>query len=399
MRVNKNSTFHFYHLVAFLVSIQAYLFNSFMNATATRWGFTFSQIGFLNFLASFVYALASISIGHLGDKQGYKKVISGLFLYLFLVCIVGLLIKSSLFLHIFAIMQGVFFGAFFPQVEGLIAKSETTLGVDPPSITGRFTLSWSTGNIFGMAFGPYLTVYAKNIIFLYGLFVSGLLSFLIFLDFKNNGPLVEFSPTDKLKEHSSNSNVVVDEFRMRHLRFEYRIILFLGGLIYTSVLADFPKLVTMAGLKLERSGFLTVGANIGVLLTFIILQYWKKWVGNEKICALLLLVVPITGILSFFAKSSLLFFLTAFAAGCSYAVPYTFAIFYGLLSTSVEHGKQGALHEMVIGLLFGIGPLVGGVFLDLFKSSFGLTLLSFLMTFFIYATQFIFSTRKLLVEK
>lgn len=393
------SVFHFYHLVSLLVSIQAYLFSSFMNTTATKWGFTFSKIGFLNFIASFIYALASITIGHLGDKYGYKKVISILFLYLFTVSVIGFFVRNSFFLYLFALAQGLFFGSFFPQIEGLIAKSEMSLDIDPPSITGRFTLSWSTGNIFGMAFGPYFTVHEKYVIFIYGLIISTTLSLMIFLDAKKNGALIKFQPVEKLRKHTDNAIVVKDRDRMERLRFEYRIILFLGGIIYTSVLADFPKLITMAGLKLSKSGFLTVGANIGVLLTFVLLQSWKKWVGNEKICALLLLVVPITGMLAFFAKTPLTFFFTAFMAGCSYAVPYTFAIFYGLLSTSHDHGKQGALHEMVIGLLFGIGPLAGGLFLDIFKSSFGLTLLSLILTFVIYSIQMFFNTRKVLVEK
>lgn len=394
MYQGRRNVFHFYHLVAFLVSIQAYLFSSFMNATATKWGFSFSKIGLLNFIASFVYGLASITVGHLGDRYGYKRVISILFLYLFSVSVIGFFVRNSLTLYIFALAQGLFFGSFFPQIEGLIAKSEMLLNVDPPSITGRFTLSWSTGNIFGMAFGPYFTVHEKYIIFIYGLLISTTLNLLIFLDAKRNGPLIKFYPTEELRKHTDNSIVVKNKTKMERLRLEYRIILFFSGLIYTSVLADFPKLITIAGLKLSKTGFLTVGANIGVLLTFLFLQSWKKWVGNEKICALLLLVTPITGILTFYAKTPLTFFLAAFMAGCSYAVPYTFAIFYGLLSTSHDHGKQGALHEMVIGFLFGIGPLVGGVFLDIFKSSFGLTLLSFILTVVIYSTQIFFNTRK-----
>lgn len=396
---NKKSIFHFYHLVALLVSIQAYLFSSFINSTAAKWNFSFSKIGWLNFITYFAYALASITIGHFGDKIGYKKVISILFSYLFLVSILGFFVRNSIILHIFALAQGVFFGSFFPQIEGLIAKSETLLSINPPSITGRFTLSWSTGNIFGMAFGPYFTVHAKYAMFIYGLTLSTALSLLIYLDTKSNGALINFHPIEKLRKHGNNSLIVKDKNRMERLRLEYRIILFLSGLIYTSVLADFPKLITLAGLQLSKSGFLTVGANIGVLLIFVFLQYWKKWIGNEKICALLLLVVPTTGILALYAKNAILFFLTAFTAGCSYAIPYTFAIFYGLLSTSHDHGKQGALHEMVIGLLFGIGPLVGGFFLDIFNDSLGLTLLSFVLTLLIYSTQLFFNTQKVSVEK
>ncbi|MFN3691850.1 MAG: MFS transporter [Fervidobacterium sp.] len=403
-----SNTFHLYHFISFLISIQAYLFSTFINSTATKWGFSFVEIGILNFISSIAYAIASITIGHLGDKFGYKKMLFILFFYLNSVSIFGLFSKNTLTLYMFALTQGVFFGSFFPQVEGLIAKSETLIDIDPPSITGRFTLSWSTGNIIGVAFGPYLTVHARYFIFILGLFISLLFVFIIHRDLQKNGEFIKFSPNNKLIKHQSNSlhkqfvgKVVQDKFLMKRFRLEYRIILFLGGLIYTSVLASFPKLITLAGIELSKAGFLTVGANIGVLLTFITLQYWKKWVGNEKVSAVLLTVIPLTGLFSIFAKSSLVFFLTAFFAGCSYAIPYTFAIFYGLLSTNDEHGKQGALHEMTIGLLFGFGPLVGGFFLDNFKNGLGLALLSLIVIIIVYFVQVYSSihTKKLKVFK
>ncbi|MFN4223359.1 MAG: MFS transporter [Fervidobacterium nodosum] len=391
--------FHFYHLVSFFVSINAYLFSTFINSTAAQWGFSFSEIGFINLLLSFLYALSSITLGHIGYKFRYKKMMNILFIYLFALSFTGFFVNNRFWLYIFASLQGIFFGAFFPQVEGLIAQSESLLKVTPPSITGRFTLAWSSGNIFGVAFGPYLTVKARSIIFFYGIILSIVVFLLISRDKKINGELINFTPNRKLTTDSDKFDVVKDISRMKRLRLEYRIILFLGGLIYTSVLAEFPKLIKMAGLDISRAGFLTVGANIGVLLTFIALQYWKKWVGNEIICGVLLSVVLLTGVVALFAKTPLLFFLTAFLAGGSYAVPYTFAIFYGLLSTSEEHGKQGALHEMVIGLLFGVGPFVGGIFLDHFKSTFGLTFLSIILSILIYSIQFFFNKSKVVIEK
>jgi len=112
-------------------------------------------------------------------------------------------------------------------------------------------------------------------------------SLLVSLDYQKFGDTITFTPYRKLLEHSQNASVVTNKNAMRKLRLEYRIILFLGGLIYTSVLASFPKLMMLAGLKLENAGFLTVGANIGVLLTFVILQSWKGWVGNEYFCGIL----------------------------------------------------------------------------------------------------------------
>ena len=382
--------FHRYHAISFLTSILAYLYSTFINSSAAKWGFSFIQIGLINLLWSFVYAIASITIGHFGDKYGYKKMIIILYTYMILVSIVGLVTFSPTMLIVFSILQGAFFGTFFPQVEGLIARSEKQIGIDPPSVTGRFTISWSTGNMLGVAFGPYLTVRARSIIFLYGLVVSIAIIMIVYLDSRKYGNLIRFKPVGKLK-HKSSYEVLKDVQRMKRLRLEYRIILLLGGIVYTAVLADFPKLISLAGIGLQNAGFLTVGANIGVLITFLCLQFWRGWVGKEGLSALLLSVIPLSGIVAFFAKTPLMFFITAFVAGCSYAVPYTFAIFYGLLSEEEGQGKQGAIHEMVIGLLFGIGPFLGGIFLDKVNSVVGLTILALLIGAVTYGIQMAFN--------
>ncbi|QIV79176.1 MFS transporter [Fervidobacterium pennivorans subsp. keratinolyticus] len=390
-KVPGQRVFHKYHFLSFVISIQAYLYSTYINSTAAKLGFSFTQIGLVNLILSIAYAIASVTLGHIGTRYGYKRTISFLAVYLFIVSMFGFFANNPKRLVIFAVLQGAFFGAFFPQVEGLIAKSESLLRVDPPSITGRFTLSWSTGNMIGVAFGPFLTVRVPSAVFITGLIISGLTSLWVFLDYKKFGDVITFTPYRKLLEHSRNSSVVMNKNMMKKLSLEYRIILFLGGLIYTSVLASFPKLMMLAGLKLENAGFLTVGANIGVVLIFGILQSWKGWVGNEYVCGILLSVVPITGLIAFFAKNPLMFFLTALFAGFSYAVPYTFAIFYGLLSEEEAHGKQGALHEMVIGLLFGVGPLIGGVLFDNFGGNLGLLVYAFSISAAIYLIQLLFN--------
>lgn len=392
--------FHFYHFVSFSTSVMAYLYSTFINSTAASLGFKFSQIGLLNLLWSLAYALSSISLGHIGDKIGYKKSMSLLFIYILSVSFLGVFATSATRLVLFSLLQGAFFGAFFPEIEGLIAKSERELGVQPPLITSRFTLSWSTGNIIGVAFGPLLTVKARQLIFAYGVVLSLTLASLIARDLRENGTLIVFRPSKKLlNSRQEDLHVLSKPHLMRSLRFQYRMILFFGGIVYTSVLAHFPKYIRESGVSLEKAGFLMVGANIGVILAFYVLQEWKAWVGNELVSSLTLAVIPVTGILSVLSVNAKMTFVTALFAGFTYAVPYTFAIFYGLMSEEESQGKQGAIHEMVIGLLFGFGPFVGGLFFDKFGGRFGLACLSLIVTFLVYGTISLLNLRRKLKGK
>ncbi|MFW6122178.1 MAG: MFS transporter, partial [Petrotogales bacterium] len=59
--------------------------------------------------------------------------------------------------------------------------------------------------------------------------------------------------------------------------------------------------------------------------------------------------------------------------------PYTFAIFYGLHTAKKDHGKQGGFHEAMVGVIFGFGPLLGGLFLDLWSNLKSLGILAFLL--------------------
>lgn len=81
----------------------------------------------------------------LGDKYGYKKMIIILYTYMIFSFYSGscdfLTYHASY--NYFQYSKGAFL-VHFPQVEGLIARSEKQIEIDPPSVTGRFTISWST---------------------------------------------------------------------------------------------------------------------------------------------------------------------------------------------------------------------------------------------------------------
>jgi len=172
--------FHIYHLFSNVYSVLAYLISSFINSSAAKIGLSYSTIGLINFLGAVSYITGSLIFGHIGDKIGHKKfLIMEIFIFSILL-LIFMNFSGVLFLFVFAIVANLFFGSFYPQVEGLIVRNESLLKVDHTKIITRFNLSWSLGNIFGMAFGPFLTVKMPQFIFIFGFILNLLSGFYIF---------------------------------------------------------------------------------------------------------------------------------------------------------------------------------------------------------------------------
>lgn len=364
--------FHLYHLFSNNFSILSYLLTSAINSIAAKWELPFSTIGIINFVGAISYITASLSFGRIGDRFGQKKLLIFATAIFGAFNILGFFWSNVMELFIFAIGLNFFFGTFFPQIEGLLSKREKQIGIDPAATINRFTLSWSTGNIIGMALGPFLIVKYPYITFGYGIILSFLASYILRRDFMKHKELIHFKPADVLKIPSKP----IDFPKISLYRKVYRSTLFLSGLIYSAVLSLFPKVISMNGLPIGLSGFLIVGANIGVLMTFLILGKFKIWVANPKVSMIFLVVFPVTVFLIFMPISPLIFFLISLFAGMSYAVPYTYAIFYGLNSQDEDEGKQGGFHEAIIGMIFGVGPLLGGLAIQFTNGLVGLGIMA-----------------------
>jgi hypothetical protein len=128
----------------------------------------------------------------------------------------------------------------------------------------------------------------------------------------------------------------------------------------------YPKILTDAGIPLAQVGFVAAFGNLAVFIAFLVLLPARFWIGRPGLCALLgsgLLLL--FGLAFFVAQTPILFALTAALGGLAYAVPYTFALFYGLATPDADNARQGAIHETLIGISLGFGPLLAGGLLSL----------------------------------
>jgi MFS family permease len=377
---------HRFHIFALLFSVLLHMLLSSINTKAASWDLSYTVIGLINFLGSLVYIFATLTLGHLGDRIGHKKMLMYDMLYFSVFMIMGYYWSEVWHLFVFSMGMNLFFGTFFPSLEGLLSSKEEAQGINPTAITTRFVISWSTGNVIGLAFGPYLIQNVPYVVFSFGIVLCIFSALSVWNHIGKYGEKIPGPFSKKL----FGKSLSYDINKSKLYRRAYRTTFVLGGLIYTAVITLFPKLISMHNLALERTGFLVVGANLGVVLTFILLSINNIWIGKPKISFLFLSVFPITGIILFLQPSTFLFLIISLLAGASYAVPYTFAIFYGLHTAKKEHGKQGGFHEAMVGVIFGFGPLLGGLFLDLWSNLKSLGILVFVLFAIVLIVQISF---------
>ncbi len=378
--------FHFYHLMSAYFSMLMYLLLSSVNTIATSWGMSFFLIGVMNFTGASAYITTSFLLGRYGDKKGHKRMLSIAMLVFCAFDVLFLFLRNVPILFAFVIGTNVFFGFFFPQVEGLLSKQEKRLGVNAVNTITKFNLSWSTGNIFGVIFGPFMVTRARWSVFALSFTLSLLtFAFLVF-DLKRNGESIKFTPSFNAKKKIKT----VDFPHISTYRFVYRLTLILSGLVYAAFLSLFPKLSHFSGVPLSVSGLLAAGANIGVLMTFFTFSRVHSWVAEPFNALLFMGGFPVLVFLLFLPQTPLSFFFVALTAGVTYAVPYTYAIFYALNSPREDHGKQGGFHEATIGTLSAFGPLVGGTAVQFAQSMRGLAYMAFILFGLVLTIQFVF---------
>ena len=138
----------------------------------------------------------------------------------------------------------------------------------------------------------------------------------------------------------------------------------------------FPKLLASSGVPLANVGFIAAFGNIGVFATFLALLPTRFWIGRPVLCAGLGgAALVLFGVALATAHTPALLAVAVALGGVAYAMPYTFALYYGLDTPDADNAHQGAIHETLIGLSQGVGPLAAGLLLGAGAGLFGMGLL------------------------
>ena len=351
------------HGLTFALSALLWLLIAAWNTRAAALGMGYAAVGALNFTAYAAYVASALTLGHLGDRMGFKRPLAWALMGLAVVLLSGLFWSAPWILFVSACGINVFYGYFYPTVEGLLSRMEKAEGVHPYSTTARYSLSWSSGNILGMVFGPWLIQNQGWSVFSGGTLLCLMGAALLTAHQRRHGERV---PVGGRLAFRPGPEFAASPKRLALLRLSARTALLAGSTAFFGAMLLYPKILSDAGIPLAHVGIIAAFGNLAVFVAFLVLLPTRFWIGRPALCTLLgssLLVLY--GLAFFLAKTPALFALTAALGGLAYAVPYAFALFYGLATPDADNARQGAIHETLIGVSLGFGPLMAGMLLSL----------------------------------
>ncbi len=349
--------FGLFHLLTLFLSALLWTLLAAWNTRAAALGLGPLAIGGFNGGAYVVYVASALLIARRTDRWGSKRPLAAA-LFLFAAALPTGLLWNGKGLGWMALTAGLttlFYGFYYPCVEGLLSRAEAREGADPAGTTARFSLSWSAGNILGMASGPWLIQCHPAWIFVGGSTVcvgAGAAALVHAARYGERLPGAYRAPAPRPAGGSPNR---------RGLRTAARASLFLACLAFFGTMFLYPKVLWTEGVGASRIGPYAACGNLTVFLLFLSLSGSRFWIGRPVWTAALC-----SGALSLFAAAfllpagSLAYALLPALGGLAYAVPYAFALYYGLDTPDGDHAGQGALHETLIGLGLGLGPLISG---------------------------------------
>lgn len=331
------------------------------------------ETGLANALGFVAYVLAAASGGRLADRFGPKRVLlvaSGVFAVL---VPAGLAARSFATLAVAVGVLSGCFGVFYPTVEGLLARGEARLGIDPGQTVSRFCLTWSSANMVGMVLGPFLAAEAPAVLFAGAALVVAAGAVATALSLRAHGEDLPGPAPAVLRQGAAHPRPRPQ--RRQLLLRGARIGLFCAATALAAVLVMLPQLAAGGRIAAAEAGWVGMGANMAVFVTFVLFASWKPWVDRPWV-ALAPLLLTFPACVAAFARPVTAggLWLAMLLAGANYAIPYAYAIHYAL-DTDRGHGAEGGWHEAVIGSSYIVGPLLAGALMQEYGPQRGLALL------------------------
>jgi len=322
-----------FYLIPFFVNLAIGIISISTPLLVIKLGANALTLGGLGSINGLFFSIFSLPFGKLSDHLGHKYVIAG--------------------------------AMFWPSLEAWTAERE-----DNEPLTKKvslFSVSWCTGLTVGLSIGGAIFQLNSHLPFYLASFLFCLsMSFLILndlLDDKSKNSCV-------LKETLFKEDLPPDvNPPSKEMAFSYLYAAWVANFVSCFSVGMirylFPKLSTQLNIEPFILGILLASSNLSEVLVFYILgrvNFWRyRWLP-----LFFLQLLEIIGLITIFLTNSVIVFLFAFIlVGAGTGMGYFSGLFYGL-NDHQDRGAKSGVNEALFGGGMVFGPLVGGIFAQVY---------------------------------
>ncbi|MEM4735202.1 MAG: MFS transporter [Candidatus Thorarchaeota archaeon] len=309
-----------------------------------------------------VYMFSPAIGGKVSDRIGRRNaLLVATTSYMTLLLIYPQPFVTPIHLIVIRALEGLFFGLYYPSIEGLVAELSPASQV---AVLGNFSSSWSAGMVLSPMVIAYMSQTFGNVSSIYVVLGVELFSLaLIFLFIGGYRP--EQVINTVAPDAGRAADLAMDRKTGRQTRTSPKFIasfvsVAMFGFISTLLLALYPTYIeTLPGYTAVDFGALLMTWNISRTLTFASISRLRK----EHMELVMLMgggVSSVSMLMIWGSQVYLVLWLASVMCGIGVGCAYLAALYVVVSATDIEKGAHAGLVESLAGVGFFIGPVFGG---------------------------------------
>lgn len=317
---------------------------------ANRLGASPLILGLVGAMTGLTYTIAAMIVGRVSRKIGRRILLLISILLQSCTSFTYSLSSNYLFIIILSGLQGISFGAYWPNVESLLADKIQPIHLDK-AITG-FNTSWSIGTIVGPFLGGALIEYFSTKTAFYATTVLPLLTC----------PLIAFSDIRKIQEkkkEETHKATMNERNILKRLAITY-ISVFLFAFSSRTIISLFPAFASSLKISALETGSIILFLGLARTILFIQNPILSRHLERRMIMILGSGMIALSSIIIATGSTVWYFVFGMIFLGLGYGMNY-FSALSTILGDESNREVRAGLFEGIIGFGSVVGPMLGGV--------------------------------------
>ncbi|MDQ1281479.1 MAG: hypothetical protein QG670_2744 [Thermoproteota archaeon] len=318
---------------------------------ANRLGASPLILGLIGAIVGLTYTISAMTVSRVSRKIGRRSTLLIVILLQSIISFAYSLSSNYFFIIMISAFQGIAFGAFWPNMESLLADKIQSNHIDK-AITG-FNVSWSIGTIIGPFLGGALIEYFSAKAAFYVAAVLPLITWLLVV-------IVHPKKTVKRNEEEVSKTLSNGLELLNKLAITYMAV-FLFAFSFRTIISLFPAFAGSLNISPLETGSIILFLGLARTILFTQNPMLDRHFERRTIMIIGSGMITLSAIIIATGSTIWYFMLGMIALGLGYGMNYFSAISTILSGDEANRGIRTGLFEGMIGLGGVVGPMLGGI--------------------------------------